>query len=143
MRDCDFEELVEEALAEVPARFRRRLRNVVFVVENEPPRPGLLGLYQGRPLTLRRVSGRPWYRPSNPGRGGSFSTTNTTLRSRRRKRAGTSASASSTSSSKSQSRIPIPYPRSLCACSFHSLSWPCRAPPPSPSSCAAGICSTL
>ncbi|MGO9240822.1 MAG: metallopeptidase family protein [Bryobacteraceae bacterium] len=56
MRDRDFEELVEQALAEVPARFRRRLRNVVFVVENEPPRPGLLGLYEGRPLTLRSVS---------------------------------------------------------------------------------------
>ena len=56
MRDRDFEELVEKGLAEVPARFRRRLRNVVFVVEDEPPRPGLLGLYQGRPLTTRSVS---------------------------------------------------------------------------------------
>jgi len=56
MRDRDFEALVEAALAEVPARFRRRLRNVVFVVESEPPHPGLLGLYQGRPLTLRSVS---------------------------------------------------------------------------------------
>lgn len=56
MRDRDFEQLVEKALAEVPARFRRRLRNVVFVVEDEPPRPGLLGLYQGRPMTTRSVS---------------------------------------------------------------------------------------
>ena len=56
MRDRDFEELVEQGLKEVPARFRRRLRNVVFVVEDEPPRPGLLGLYQGRPLTTRSVS---------------------------------------------------------------------------------------
>ncbi len=40
----------------VPLRFRRRLRNVVFVVEPEPPRPGLLGLYHGRPLTTRSVS---------------------------------------------------------------------------------------
>jgi predicted Zn-dependent protease with MMP-like domain len=56
MRDRDFEKLVEEALAEVPPRFRRRLRNVVIVVEDEPPRPGLLGLYQGRPLTTRSVS---------------------------------------------------------------------------------------
>jgi predicted Zn-dependent protease with MMP-like domain len=40
----------------VPPRFRRRLKNVVFVVEAEPPRPGLLGLYQGRPLPHRSVS---------------------------------------------------------------------------------------
>ena len=39
----------------VPRRFRRRLQNVVFVVEQEPPRPGLLGLYYGRPLTVRSV----------------------------------------------------------------------------------------
>ena len=32
------------------------MRNVVLVVEPEPPRPGLLGLYQGRPLTERSVS---------------------------------------------------------------------------------------
>jgi predicted Zn-dependent protease with MMP-like domain len=32
------------------------LKNVVFVVEPEPPRPGLLGLYHGRPLTVRSVS---------------------------------------------------------------------------------------
>ena len=56
MRDRDFEQLVEQGLKEVPPRFRRRLRNVVFVVEDEPPRPGLLGLYQGRPLTTRSVS---------------------------------------------------------------------------------------
>jgi predicted Zn-dependent protease with MMP-like domain len=29
--------------------------NVVLVVEREPPRPGLLGLYHGRPLTERSV----------------------------------------------------------------------------------------
>ncbi len=40
----------------VPRRFRRRLKNVVFVVEPEPPRPGLLGMYHGRPLTARSVS---------------------------------------------------------------------------------------
>lgn len=37
----------------IPARFRPRLKNLVFVVEAEPPRPGLLGLYEGRPLPLR------------------------------------------------------------------------------------------
>ena len=49
----DFEQLVEQALAELPLAYRRRLRNVVIVVEDEPPRPGLLGLYEGRPMTVR------------------------------------------------------------------------------------------
>ena len=39
-----------------PPRFRRRLHNVVVIVEPEPPRPGLLGLYHGRPLTVRSAS---------------------------------------------------------------------------------------
>ena len=29
------------------------MQNLVLVVEPEPPQPGLLGLYQGRPLTER------------------------------------------------------------------------------------------
>lgn len=49
----DFDQLVNDAMRVIPPRFRTRLRNVVFVVEQEPPRPGLLGLYEGRPLTLR------------------------------------------------------------------------------------------
>ena len=53
MHGHDFEQLIEQALAELPATFRRRLRNVLMVVEDEPPRPGLLGLYEGRPLTER------------------------------------------------------------------------------------------
>lgn len=53
MRDSDFEKLVEQALAELPPAYRRRIRNLVMVVEGEPPRPGLLGLYEGRPLTGR------------------------------------------------------------------------------------------
>jgi predicted Zn-dependent protease with MMP-like domain len=57
-----FDQLVEEALAAIPTRFRRRLKNLAMVVEPEPPRPGLLGLYQGRPLTLRSVS-EPWAMP--------------------------------------------------------------------------------
>jgi predicted Zn-dependent protease with MMP-like domain len=52
----EFDAIVEEAIAKVPARFRRRLHNVVFLVEREPPHPGLLGLYHGRPLTVRSVS---------------------------------------------------------------------------------------
>ena len=53
MRGRDFEQLVEQALAELPVGFRRRLRNLVMVVEDEPARPGLLGLYEGHPLTQR------------------------------------------------------------------------------------------
>lgn len=55
MSPSDFDALVERALRVIPARFRRRLKNVVFVVEPEPPRPGLLGLYEGRPLPRRSV----------------------------------------------------------------------------------------
>jgi predicted Zn-dependent protease with MMP-like domain len=52
----EFDRLVETAMKVIPARFRRRLQNVVFLVEAEPPHPGLLGLYQGRPLPHRSVS---------------------------------------------------------------------------------------
>jgi predicted Zn-dependent protease with MMP-like domain len=31
------------------------MKNVAIVVEQEPQRPGLLGLYEGRPLTTRSV----------------------------------------------------------------------------------------
>ena len=51
----DFDQLVEDALRRIPASFRRRINNVAIVVEPEPPRPGLLGLYQGRPLANRSV----------------------------------------------------------------------------------------
>lgn len=52
----EFDAIVERGLARLDPRFRRRLRNVVLVVELEPPQPGLLGLYQGRPMTSRSVS---------------------------------------------------------------------------------------
>lgn len=52
----EFDELVTRALGRIPRRFRRLLDNVVLVVEPEPPRPGLLGLYHGRPLTERSVA---------------------------------------------------------------------------------------
>jgi predicted Zn-dependent protease with MMP-like domain len=59
-----FTELVEEALREIPARFRREMRNVAVVVEHEPspevledvetdPGDTLFGLYQGTPLPDR------------------------------------------------------------------------------------------
>jgi predicted Zn-dependent protease with MMP-like domain len=56
MNSAQFDSVVEAAIARIPARFRRRLRNLVFVVEAEPPEPGLLGLYEGRPLIHRSVS---------------------------------------------------------------------------------------
>lgn len=51
----EFDRLVEDALARIPRRFRRRMHNVALVVEAEAPRPGLLGLYRGRPLPERSV----------------------------------------------------------------------------------------
>jgi predicted Zn-dependent protease with MMP-like domain len=62
-----FSQLVEEALREIPARFRREMRNVAVVVEDEPS-PDVLedleveegdtlfGLYQGTPLPDRSWS---------------------------------------------------------------------------------------
>jgi predicted Zn-dependent protease with MMP-like domain len=60
-----FRQLVAEALDTIPARFRRHLRNIAVVVEDEPspellaemeidPPDTLFGLYQGTPLTERR-----------------------------------------------------------------------------------------
>ncbi len=62
----EFDRLVAEAYARIPARFRKRLKNVALMVEPEPtpqqlargrvPRGStLLGLYEGRPLTTRSV----------------------------------------------------------------------------------------
>ena len=48
-----FEELVGEALDRVPAELTRLLDNVVVLVEDEAPEPGLLGLYEGYALTDR------------------------------------------------------------------------------------------
>lgn len=64
MRADEFDRMVEEAYARIPARFRKRMQNVALVVEKEPsaeqlvtagPGKTLLGLYQGRPLTARSV----------------------------------------------------------------------------------------
>lgn len=63
----DFDQIVEEAYRRIPSRFRKRMQNVLMVVEDEPsvqqlraggvPRGDtLLGLYEGRPLTQRSVS---------------------------------------------------------------------------------------
>jgi len=56
MSPSEFDKLVQRALEQIPAQFRRRLHNVAFLVEDKPPQPGLLGLYHGRPLTERSVS---------------------------------------------------------------------------------------
>ncbi|HZO57366.1 MAG TPA: metallopeptidase family protein [Bryobacteraceae bacterium] len=56
MRSRDFDQLVESAIAAIPPRFRQRMANLAIIVEPEPPRPGLLGLYHGRPLPMRSVS---------------------------------------------------------------------------------------
>ena len=59
-----FSELVEEALGDIPGRFRDAMQNVALVVEDEPSQellddmgmgPGetLLGLYHGTPLPQR------------------------------------------------------------------------------------------
>ena len=51
----EFEELVAEALDELPPWVQERLENVEVLVEDHPPpdQPGLLGLYVGIPLTER------------------------------------------------------------------------------------------
>jgi predicted Zn-dependent protease with MMP-like domain len=50
-----FEELVVGALDGLPAWIQERLDNVEVLVEAQPPedQPGLLGLYEGIPLTAR------------------------------------------------------------------------------------------
>ncbi|PZS29341.1 MAG: hypothetical protein DLM59_12980 [Pseudonocardiales bacterium] len=50
-----FEELVADALDEVPPALTALMDNVVVLVEDEPPgsEPGLLGVYEGIALTQR------------------------------------------------------------------------------------------
>ena len=66
MRAENFDEIVERAYRQIPARFRSRMENVLVVVEDEPSREQLLrgrvpegntllGLYEGRPLRYRSV----------------------------------------------------------------------------------------
>ena len=66
MTPDEFDQLVSAAYARIPARFRKRMKNIAMVVESEPnpqqlarggvPRGNtLLGLYEGRPLTTRSV----------------------------------------------------------------------------------------
>ena len=56
--DTDIEDMALEVLREIPAQFAEALSNVVVVAEVERDgRPGLLGLYEGVPITKR---------PANP-----------------------------------------------------------------------------
>ncbi len=64
MTRSEFEAYVKEAVETIPLRFRRAVKNLAIVVENEPsgatlsemeiePPDSLFGLYQGTPLTER------------------------------------------------------------------------------------------
>lgn len=48
-----FEEMVGAALDGLPERLGRLMSNVAVMVQHEPGPPGLLGLYEGIPLTSR------------------------------------------------------------------------------------------
>ena len=63
-----FEQLVEEALAQLPAGFRAKLENIVVLVEDAPGRElgrgkRLLGVFQGVPRTKKSV-----FQPTPPDR---------------------------------------------------------------------------
>jgi predicted Zn-dependent protease with MMP-like domain len=51
----DFDQLVADALDEIPAELAALMSNVVLLVQDDPPAdaPDLLGLYEGTPLTER------------------------------------------------------------------------------------------
>ena len=51
-----FEAMVREALDGLPAELGRIMSNVAVTVDHDGGRPGLLGLYQGIPLTRRTTS---------------------------------------------------------------------------------------
>ena len=64
MHRKQFEQLVAEALASIPRRFKKAMQNIAIVVEDEPsaelldemeiePGDTLFGLYQGTPLPER------------------------------------------------------------------------------------------
>jgi predicted Zn-dependent protease with MMP-like domain len=51
-----FEQMVAKALDSLPGEFADRMKNVAVLVEHGPGPRGLLGLYQGVPLTSRGLS---------------------------------------------------------------------------------------
>jgi predicted Zn-dependent protease with MMP-like domain len=62
---ADFERLVDDAIASIPAQFREQLHSVAIVIEDEPTADqlaavrahGLFGLYQGVPRTVYGADG--------------------------------------------------------------------------------------
>ena len=63
----NFEQLVAEAITLIPKRFRREMKNIAIIVEDEPsddlleemeiePPDSLYGLYQGTPLPERSAT---------------------------------------------------------------------------------------
>ncbi len=58
MEKEEFEKLVEEALSEIPGKFKKLIQNVAVIVEDNPPSglkhsSSLLGLYHGTPFKHR------------------------------------------------------------------------------------------
>lgn len=55
LSDADFENAVAAALDSIPQALSEAMNNVVVLIEAEPPvdAPGLLGVYEGTPLTER------------------------------------------------------------------------------------------
>ena len=53
MNEEAFETIIRKTLETLPADFKSQLENVEITVEDEPPNPSLLGLYQGVPKTER------------------------------------------------------------------------------------------
>ena len=51
-----FEELVADALDGIPPELGGYMDNVAVFVKDLPPRPNLLGLYEGVPLTARGIN---------------------------------------------------------------------------------------
>ena len=53
----EFERLVERAYRSLPESLAQQMENVVLMIEDHAPEPGLLGLYEGIPLTEREQYG--------------------------------------------------------------------------------------
>jgi predicted Zn-dependent protease with MMP-like domain len=56
----DFEELVEQAVAQLPRVFREKMSNVAITVDDLPARPepgreSLMGIFEGVPMTEKSV----------------------------------------------------------------------------------------
>ena len=62
MSHDQFEELVSEALDQIPTDFARAMDNVVVLVEDRHPTQNLYGLYHGVALT-NRTSNYSWHLP--------------------------------------------------------------------------------